>query len=80
MSITTEEKLNDRLKRAVHHREQLDAITADMCLILAIEPGTVACRLMRSAAYGDITLNEALTQLVNDRLAELAAIQIEGVE
>lgn len=86
MSITVPEKLRDRLQHAVHHREQLDAIAADMCELLAIELGSVAGQLMRSAAYGELSLNEALRQLVNLKLAELAvkqtemSMQIEGCE
>ena len=80
MPITIEEKLNGRLRHAVHHREQLDAITADMCLLLALKPETVAGQTLKSAVYGAITLNEALIRVVNLKLAELATIQVEGIQ
>jgi hypothetical protein len=80
MSITVEEKLQDRLQRAIHHREQLDAIAGDMACLMNLKPGTAAAQQMRSAVYGEITLNDALRGIVNLKLAELAAMQIEGVE
>jgi hypothetical protein len=80
MSITITEKLNDRLQRAIHHREQMDAIASDMAVLLALKPGTAAAQQLRSAVYGEITLNTALRAIVNLKLAELAAMQIEGVE
>ena len=80
MSITVPEKLRDRLQHAVHHREQLDAIAADMCELLALKPDTVAGDALKSAVYGAITLNEALIRIVNLKLAELATIEVEGVE
>ena len=80
MSITVEEKLQDRLQRAIHHREQMDAIASDMAMLLALKPGTAAAQQLRSAVYGEITLNDALRGIVNLKLAELAAMQIEGVE
>ena len=80
MSITVPEKLRDRLQHAVHHREQLDAIAADMCELLAIKPDSVGGRLMKKAAYGEIKLQDALIGLVNGKLAELSAMQIEGCD
>jgi hypothetical protein len=73
MAITTEEKLQDRLRHAVHHREQLDAIAVDMADLLGVAYGSAAHCNLRAAAYGDITLNEALQRLVNGKLAELAS-------
>lgn len=80
MPVTLEEKLRDRLNHAIRHREELDAIAGDMAIMLDIEPGSHAWRQMKAAAYGYITLNEAMQSLVNGKLAELAAIQIEDVK
>jgi hypothetical protein len=80
MSVTVPEKLKDRLQRAIHHREQLDAIAADMAELMALKSNTAAAQQLRSAVYGEITLNDALRGIVNLKLAELAAMQIEGVE
>jgi len=80
MPVTMEERLNDRLQRAIHHREQLDAIAGDMALMLALKPESVAGQAIKSAVYGAITLNEALIRIVNLKLAELATIEVEGVE
>ena len=80
MPVTMEERLNDRLQHAIHHREQLDAIAGDMALMLAIDPGSYAWQQIREAVYGAITLNEALIRIVNGKLAELATIEVEGVE
>lgn len=73
-------KLNDRMARAIHHREQLDAIAADMAEIVGVAPESVAGRYLRQAAYGELTLNEALQRVTNLKLAELATIEVEGVE
>jgi hypothetical protein len=80
MSITLEEKLADRLSHSIHHREQLDAIAVDMADLLGVDMGSVAHRNLRAAAYGEIDLNEALRRVMNAKLAELAALQVEGVE
>jgi hypothetical protein len=78
MSVTVSEKLKDRLQHAIHHREQLDAIASDMAGLMNLKPGSVAAGHMRSAVYGVCSLNDALQLIVNGKLAELAAMQIEG--
>jgi len=80
VSITIEEKLRDRLQHAIHHREQLDAIASEMAGMLNLRPGSIAGRHIRAAVHGECSLNCALRNIVNLKLAELAAIQIEGVE
>jgi hypothetical protein len=80
MPVTLEEKLADRLSHSIHHREQLDAIAVDMADMMGVDMGSVAHRNLRAAVYGEIDLSEALRRVVNAKLAELAAIEVEGVE